>query len=180
LTLILGQAFSDPQAYRPIHCCANANELTKRAVAQGVPLEKINVLYLLYERYVPGDVPVPRKADLVPARPRQGYLPYTWRTHVVLEIDGKILDLDFKPSAVPIDEYFKEMFPRSRVNPDGDLTQHIRMRVIPASQHQQEFERRGGEELEVLKRFGDREDSLPEYPVQKVSDFVTATFRARR
>lgn len=170
---VLRHTFHDGTTYLQGRCCRNADELTQKLVGSGVPIEKIKVIYLLYEGYRGRDVPVPREADLTPALPRQGFINYSWPRHVILEVDGKILDLDYKPEPVPPAEYFAKMFPKSYAHPEGNLEPHIRIRVVPAERNRDEFIRQGGDDAKVVGVLGVRQDTLPDYPVQTVANYLT-------
>jgi len=172
--VVLASMFDQRDAYHENRCALNSHKLVNRLIDEGMPAEKVNVVYLLYEGYQGRDVPIPRQADLYPQRARSGRSHVMWPRHVVVEVDGKILDLDYKPEPVPAREYFKAMFPRSRMNPEGGLEKHIRIRVVPAQRNREEFWLKGGDDGAVVQVLGSREDNVAGLPRLTVAEWLDA------
>lgn len=81
-------------------CLANVRKFVERMRAAKIPIQNANVLYV-------------RRRDgrgFVPSAARGGEI--RWRYHAVLEVNGKIYDLDYtkRPEPTPISVYFPVMF----------------------------------------------------------------------
>ncbi|MES2856280.1 MAG: hypothetical protein V4692_10480, partial [Bdellovibrionota bacterium] len=101
----------DPvHAYVPLWCPENVSRLIEKLNSMNVALDSAKVLYLVPPSAVDGN-----GTNIIrPLRARSvgGEAPEAWSFHVVLLLDGKILDLDFteNPTWVDAERYFVEMW----------------------------------------------------------------------
>lgn len=99
--------------YKPTECGDNIGRLLKRLESHGIDLSHARVLVIL---------PVYDGLLVNAERARIAKVGVTtevnWYHHVILELDGQILDFDFmdRPTVVPVAKYFNEMF-FNEINP---------------------------------------------------------------
>ncbi len=169
--------FYNPDVYKETKCVRNVDQLTKKLVEQGISIDKIKVVYLLYEAFQNGGLPFWFKGDLIPVSTRKFRLTYSWPMHTILEVEGKIVDLDYGyGKLLDVKEYFNGMFAASPSHPAGKLEYYIFMRAIPASEHRKIVDNLGGDDSKVAKMLGDRENSLSQYPIQTVHQYFSTHF----
>ena len=100
--------FGWPENYQSLWCPTNIFNLLKRLDQAHVDLSRANVWYILPNADGSEGVIHPRVA-----RPTEdGKTPREWAFHVVLELDGRIMDLDFtsKPDVVSVVSYAGAMW----------------------------------------------------------------------
>ncbi len=169
---IFASMFREPDVYHVNRCAVNSHKVVNRLIEQGVPADKINVIYLLYEQYRGTAIPILYQGDLMPPMTRNGTLRHTWPRHVVVEVNGEIYDLDHRPEPVPARDYFKQMFPKSYYHPEGGLESHIFLRSVPAVRNREEFWFKRGDDAEVVKVLGPREDTVKGLPVESAKSWI--------
>lgn len=123
-----------PANYTALWCPTNIFNLLRRLDEAKVDLSSAQVLYV-----VPASVAVHKgESDIRPRAARQGREGpiREWTFHVVLLIDGKILDLDFTndPVVVDVSEYFARMFGKGPLATQKSK-QDLYVRSIPAADY---------------------------------------------
>lgn len=123
--------FGWPANYKSLWCPTNIFNLLRRLNEAHVDLSRAKVWYI-----VPQDKVQPQGASVIhprAARSSEDGAVSEWSFHVVVELEGRILDLDFtsRPEVESIVEYAAVMWQKGplAVSPDG---QPLFVREIPA------------------------------------------------
>jgi hypothetical protein len=123
---------NDRSHYEVGNCTSNIADLANRLKSEGVNLSEAKVIYILYERVHRAGLPM--KIQKMTAYNHYdsslpGYL-QVWDFHVVLELNGRIMDYDnFNTNGLPDPEaYFSKMF----LGGDVKSLSQIYIRPVPA------------------------------------------------
>lgn len=120
-----------PANYQTLWCPTNIFNLLKRLDQAHVDLSRAHVWYIVSPNAAIGG----GDSDIYPRAARGGAT--SWSFHVVLEIEGRILDLDFtdQPQVTSVRSYALTMWGKSAI-PGGEL---LYVRQIPALEYLHEY-----------------------------------------